>query len=189
MFSVVYVFFFSFKEFFSRLKKLEPCKLSSIVLFVFALFSWVFFLLLLRSPSFSFISGNVFRSLSPPALISWPVVFCSFVFLIRRCGGEENYERHLCSSTETKGRNPLPGLIRDLWKCQGRQKIIALWSRINKNPDKRTKPLAHLFACLLWPLTRLLAPPCSLCLHAPLLSLVCWLIRFTHSLARGKVND
>ena len=44
--------------------------------------------------------------------------------------------------------------------------IIALWARITKNTDCSTGPLAHLFARSLAPLTH-----------------------FTHSLARGKVND
>ena len=38
---------------------------------------------------------------------------------------------------------------------------IALWSRITKNPDVSTGPLARPFACSLAPLTHLLALHCS----------------------------
>ena len=65
----------------------------------------------------------------------------------------------------------------------------ALWSGTNKNPDVSTGPLTRLFARLLAPLTRLLAPPCSLCSRAPLRSLVCSLVHFAHSLTCRKVND
>ena len=51
------------------------------------------------------------------------------------------------------------------------------------------EPLAHLFARLLAPLTRSLAPDCSLRSRPPLRSLVRSLAHFAHSLARGKVND
>ena len=51
----------------------------------------------------------------------------------------------------------------------------ALWARITKNTDWCTGPLARPFAHLLAPLTRLLAPHCSLA-------------HFAHSLARGKVK-
>ena len=58
---------------------------------------------------------------------------------------------------------------------------VAQWARITKNPDKSTGLLARLFARSLTPLTRSLAPDCSLRSRPPLRSLA-------HSLARGKVN-
>ena len=87
-----------------------------------------------------------------------------------------------------------------------------LWARITKNPDCSTGPLAYPFARLLAPLTRSLAPDCSLRSRPPLRSLVrslacygllaslapsaaltCSLVRslahFAHSFARGTVND
>ena len=64
-----------------------------------------------------------------------------------------------------------------------------LWSRITKNPDESTQPLARPFPRSLAPLTRALAPPCSLCSHTPLRSFVRSHAHFAHSLARGKVND
>ena len=68
----------------------------------------------------------------------------------------------------------------------------ALWARINKNPDVSTGPLARPFARPLAPLTRLLDPHNSLYSRAPLCSLIHSLAHFahfTHSLARGTVND
>ena len=68
---------------------------------------------------------------------------------------------------------------------------LALWCRTAKNTDCTTGPLA----CSLALLTRLLAPDCSLHSRPPLRSLarsrppLRSLARFTHSLARGKVND
>ena len=59
---------------------------------------------------------------------------------------------------------------------------LALWSRITRNTDWSTGPLACPFARSLAPLTHLLAPHCLLCSHAPLHSLIC-------SLPRGKVID
>ena len=58
----------------------------------------------------------------------------------------------------------------------------------NKNRDVGTGPLAHPFARPLAPLTRSLAPHCSLRSRPPLRSLVRSLAHFAHSLARGKVN-
>ena len=55
--------------------------------------------------------------------------------------------------------------------------------------DCRNGPLARLFARSLAPLTHLLAPDCSLRSRPPLRSLVCLLVHFAHSLARGIVND
>ena len=52
-----------------------------------------------------------------------------------------------------------------------------------------TGPLACPFARLLAPLTRSLAPDCSLRLCPLLHSLVCSLTHFAHSLACGTVND
>ena len=66
---------------------------------------------------------------------------------------------------------------------------MTLWSITAKNTDCSTGPLARPFARSLAPLTCSLAPPCSLCLHALLRSLVCSLAHFAHSLARGTVND
>ena len=63
------------------------------------------------------------------------------------------------------------------------------WARIIKNPDESTGPLARPFARSLLPLTRLLAPDCSLCSRPPLRSLVCLLAHFANSQARGTVND
>ena len=59
---------------------------------------------------------------------------------------------------------------------------MALWARSTKNPDVSTGPLARPFARSLAPLTRSLAPHCSLCSRALLRSLA-------HSFARGNVND
>ena len=67
------------------------------------------------------------------------------------------------------------------------EEATALWSGTNKNRDVSTRPLAHPFARSLAPLTRSLAPDCSLRLRPPLHSLVCSLAHFAHSLARGKV--
>ena len=61
----------------------------------------------------------------------------------------------------------------------------ALWSGTSKNRDVSTGPLARPFARSLAPLTRSLAPDCSLRSRPPLRSLVHSL---AHSLARGKVN-
>jgi len=58
----------------------------------------------------------------------------------------------------------------------------ALWFRSAKNRDVSTGPLARPFARLLAPLTRSLAPDCSLRSHPPLRSLI-------RSLARGKVYN
>ena len=63
-----------------------------------------------------------------------------------------------------------------------------LWSRIIKNLDVSTRPLARPFACLLAPLTRSLAPHCSLHLRAPLRSHAHSLAHSAHSLACGTVN-
>ena len=68
------------------------------------------------------------------------------------------------------------------------QKTNALWSGTNTNRDVSTGPLAHQFARLLAPLTRSLAPDCSLRSRPLLPSLVRSLTHFAHSLARGKVN-
>ena len=64
----------------------------------------------------------------------------------------------------------------------------ALWSRTAKNTDCSTEPLARPFARSLAPLTRPLAPDCSLRSRPPLRSLVRSLAHFAHSLAHGKVN-
>ena len=66
---------------------------------------------------------------------------------------------------------------------------IAQWARITKNPEVSTGSLARPFACSLALLTHLLAPPCLLCLHAPLCSLVRLLAHFAHSLACGTVKE
>ena len=63
-----------------------------------------------------------------------------------------------------------------------------LWSGRNKNRDVRTGPLACPFARSLAPLTHSLAPPCLLCLRAPLRSFVCSLAHYAHYQARGKVG-
>ena len=65
----------------------------------------------------------------------------------------------------------------------------ARWSGTNKNRDVSTGPLARPFARSLAPLTRSLAPDCSLRSRPPLRSLVRSLAHFTHSLARGTVID
>ena len=64
-----------------------------------------------------------------------------------------------------------------------------LWFRSAKNRDVSTGPLARPFAHSLAPLTRSLAPDCSLHSRPPLRSLVRSLAHFAHSLARGTVND
>ena len=61
----------------------------------------------------------------------------------------------------------------------------ALWSETNKNRDVSTGPLTRPLA----PLTRSLAPDCSLRSRPPLRSLVRSLAHFAHSLARGEVID
>ena len=71
---------------------------------------------------------------------------------------------------------------------EAEQNSIALWSGINKNQDVSTGPLARPFARSLAPLTRLLAPDCSLRSRPPLRTLVCSLAHFAHSLACGKMN-
>ena len=58
-----------------------------------------------------------------------------------------------------------------------------------KNTDCSAAPLARPFARSLAPLTRSLAPDCSLCSRPPLRSLVRSLVNFAHFLARGTVND
>ena len=63
----------------------------------------------------------------------------------------------------------------------------AQWFRTAKNPDVSTGPLARPFDCSLAPLTRSLAPDCSLCSRPPLHLLVCSLAHFAHTLARGTV--
>ena len=85
-------------------------------------------------------------------------------------GGEGRYEPH--SRPEPRQRN-----------------AVALWSRTIKNPDASTGPLPRPFACSLTLLTRLFASHCSLHLRTPMRSLICLLAHFTHSLARGKVDD
>ena len=66
---------------------------------------------------------------------------------------------------------------------------VPLWLITAKNTDCSTGPLAHPFTLSLAPLTRSLAPDCSLCSRPPLRSLVRSLAYFAHSLARGTVND
>ena len=61
-----------------------------------------------------------------------------------------------------------------------------LWSKITKNPDVNTGPLALPFAHSPVLHTHSLAPHCSLRSHAPLRSLVHLIV---HSLACGKVYD
>ena len=66
---------------------------------------------------------------------------------------------------------------------------IALWSRTAKNTACSTGPLACLSARSLAPLTSSLAQHYSLCLRAPLCSLVCSLAHFAHSRTHGTAND
>ena len=63
------------------------------------------------------------------------------------------------------------------------------WSITAKKTDCSTGPLARPFAGSLAPLTRSLAPDCSLCSRPSLRSLMCSLAHFAHSHARGTVND
>ena len=63
--------------------------------------------------------------------------------------------------------------------------VIALWARSTKNPDCSTGPLARPFARSLAPLTRSLAPDCSLCSRPPLRSLVRSLAHFARSPLRS----
>ena len=72
----------------------------------------------------------------------------------------------------------------DSWQeCSGSdqnsQETGALWARITENTDCCTGPLARPFARSLAPLTRSLAPDCSLCSRPPLCSLVCLLTSLT----------
>ena len=69
------------------------------------------------------------------------------------------------------------------------KKGVALWSGTNKNRDLSTGPLARPFARSLPPLTRSLAPDCSLRSRPLLRSLDCSLAHFAHSLPGGKVID
>ena len=68
--------------------------------------------------------------------------------------------------------------------------MIALWAQTTKNTDWSTGPLAcpfvRSFTCLLALLTCLLAPHYSLCLRAPLRSLVRLLAHFAHFLTVGQ---
>ena len=73
-------------------------------------------------------------------------------------------------------------------RSQIRVNTDALWLITAKNTDRSTGPLARPFARSLAPLTRLLAPDCSLRLCPPLRLLACSLAHFAHSLAHGKVN-
>ena len=65
----------------------------------------------------------------------------------------------------------------------------ALWSGTNKYRDVSTGPLARPFARSLAPLTRSLAPDCSLRSRPPLCSLVRSLAHCAHSLALGEVRN
>ena len=58
-----------------------------------------------------------------------------------------------------------------------------------KHPRIQTEVLGHSLVRSLAPLTRSLAPDCSLRSRPPLRSLIRSLAHFAHSLARGKVND
>ena len=64
----------------------------------------------------------------------------------------------------------------------------ALWSETNMNRDVSTGTLARPFARLLAPLTRSLAPDCSLRSRPTLLSLIRSRAHFAHSLAGGTKN-
>ena len=75
------------------------------------------------------------------------------------------------------------------WKEGDKAVGEALWSITAKNTDCSTGPLARPFARSLAPLTRSLAPDCSLRSRPPLRSLIRSLAHFAHSLARGKVID
>ena len=82
-------------------------------------------------------------------------------------------------------------LVNKLTLTQGVQIFLSkvVWSITAKNTDCSTGPLARPFARSLAPLTRSLAPDCSLRSRPPLRSLVRSLAHFAHSLARGTVND
>ena len=87
----------------------------------------------------------------------------------------------------TNNRGVHSGVSNNGWGGGKRLKVpsqSALWSKIEKNTDIYG-PLAHPFARSLAPLTRSLAPDCSLRSRAPLRSLA----HFAHSLARGTVID
>ena len=66
---------------------------------------------------------------------------------------------------------------------------VPLWARTTKNRDVSTGPLARPFDLSFAPLTHLLAPPCLLCLCAPLRSLVHSLAHFAYSFACGEVYE
>ena len=66
---------------------------------------------------------------------------------------------------------------------------LALWSITAKNTDGSAGPHARPFVRSIAPLTRSLAPDCSLRLSSPPRSLVRSLAHFAHSLAPGTVND
>ena len=81
-----------------------------------------------------------------------------------------------CCQAVVMRKTVKPGLW-DLMKRnmgnQGRKvETVALWSGTNKNRDVNTRPLACPFAHSLAPLTRWLAPDCSLCSRPPLRSLI-----------------
>ena len=69
------------------------------------------------------------------------------------------------------------------------EKPNTLWLITAKNTDLSTGPLASPFARSLAPLTRSLAPDCSLRSRPPLRSLIRSLSHFAHSLACGTMND
>ena len=79
---------------------------------------------------------------------------------------------------------PFP-LLPNTFSCP----IPPLWSITVKNKNCSTGPLARPFARSLVPLTRLLAPDCSLYSRPPLHSLIRSLPHFSHSFARRTVND
>ena len=71
---------------------------------------------------------------------------------------------------------------------QKKEERSALWSGTNKNRDVNTGPIARPFALSLTPLTRLVAPDCSLHSRPLLRSLIRSLAHFADSRAHGKVN-
>ena len=79
---------------------------------------------------------------------------------------------------------PTSGFLHDANQCAQHQG----GSNDSGIDSLNTGPLARPFARSLAPLTRELAPDCSLRSRPPLRSLVHSLAHFAHSLARGKVN-
>ena len=95
---------------------------------------------------------------------------------------------HSLSFTPSAQHNTHTNLVASSAYPMHSSQTASLWARTTKNTDRSTGPLARPFARSLAPLTRSLAPDCSLRSRPPLRSLVRSLAHFAHSLASGTVN-